>query len=50
MKEFGAGLAILAALFVGWHVVPALMAKDNAPIACQLDGGTWSVWSGWSCN
>lgn len=49
-KELMAGLAILAALFIAWHVVPALAAKDSPPIACQLSGGQWSLWSGWSCG
>lgn len=49
-KELAAGLAILAALFAAWHVIPALAAKDSPPLACQLAGGTWSLWSGWSCG
>lgn len=49
-KELTAGLLILAGLFIGWHVVPALAAKDNLPIACQMAGGHWSIWSGWSCG
>lgn len=43
-------LFALFALWAGWHVVPALMVKDNPPIACQIDGGSWSFWSGWSCR
>lgn len=40
---------ILAGLFVAWHVLPALMVRDNPPLSCQLAGGTWNLWSGWRC-
>jgi hypothetical protein len=49
-REWLVGLAILAAVFIAWHVVPALAAKDNPPLACQLAGGHWSIWSGWQCG
>lgn len=49
-REFRVALAILAVLFVAWHVVPALMVRDNPPISCQFDGGQWSIWNGWSCR
>lgn len=50
MKELAAGLAILAGLYAGWHVIPALAVRDNPPLACQLAGGTWNPWDGWSCG
>lgn len=49
-REIMASLVILLALFIGWHVVPAWLSKDNAPIACQFDGGQWSIWNGWQCG
>jgi len=49
-KELVAGLLILLGLFAAWHVVPALVAKDSPPVACQLAGGQWSIWNGWTCG
>jgi hypothetical protein len=42
-------VAVVVVLEVVWHVVPALAAKDSPPAACQLLGGQWSVWTGWTC-
>jgi hypothetical protein len=49
-REVFAACLILIALFVAWHVVPALVVKDDPPLACQLDGGQWSIWTGWTCR
>lgn len=49
-RELIAAALILAAIFTGWHVIPALAVKDNPPIACQLAGGRWNPWDGWTCR
>jgi len=49
MREIAAGLVILLTLVVAFHVGAAELARGNPPLACQLDGGTWNIWSGWSC-
>jgi hypothetical protein len=43
-------VAIGFLIIVAWHVVPALAAKDSPPAACSLLGGTWNLWSGWTCG
>jgi hypothetical protein len=43
-------LLLLAALFIGGHVIPALQTQNTPPAACQLLGGHWSIWSGWNCG
>lgn len=50
MRGLGRVVVILIALFIGWHVVPALTARDNPPLACQVDGGHWDPWNGWTCS
>jgi hypothetical protein len=50
MRTLAAGLVILFTLWVAFHVGAAELAKDNPPLACQLAGGTWSIWSGWQCR
>lgn len=42
-------VVVLLALFA-WARVQNLEARDNPPVACQLLGGSWSLWSGWSCG
>lgn len=41
--------AAIIALYVGTHVVPAIMSRDSPPVACQFTGGTWNLWTGWNC-
>lgn len=50
MREVLAAAIILAGLFIGWHVLPALAVRDNPPLACQIAGGSWSLWDGWRCG
>jgi hypothetical protein len=42
---------VVAALtmWVAVHLLNAEVSKNNPPVACLLDGGTWNLWSGWSC-
>jgi hypothetical protein len=41
---------IWVALWAGHHVYSAEMNKPYPPPACQLFGGSWNVWDGWSCQ
>lgn len=43
-------LFILACLFVVWHVGHAAMTRNAPPAACELVGGHWDVWNGWTCG
>jgi hypothetical protein len=49
-REWRFVLLILVGLFLAWHVVPALSSRDNPPASCQILGGHWNPWSGWSCD
>jgi hypothetical protein len=37
------------ALKAGAWLVYNEMNKENPPGACQLFGGSWSLWTGWHC-
>ena len=43
-------LMLIGAVVIGFHVVPAWLAHDNPPLACQLAGGHWDLWNGWTCG
>lgn len=43
-------ILIMVALFIGYHLVSAQISKPNPPAACQLWGGSWNFWNGWSCG
>jgi hypothetical protein len=45
-----AGIAIIVGLWFAAHVMGAALTRDNPPAACQVLGGTWSAWNGWSCG
>jgi hypothetical protein len=56
-KQLIAAAAILAGLFIAWHVVLAAakiagneQAKNSPPVSCQLLGGHWTIWDGWVCG
>lgn len=49
------GPVIIVGLFMvfiwaGLHVMQNIDARDYPPAACQLFGGHWGIWSGWSCG
>jgi hypothetical protein len=53
LKEFrwaARAVPVLVILYVAFHVIPALIAKGNPPLACQLLSGHWSIWGGWRCG
>jgi hypothetical protein len=53
MPEMRMALAILMActvLFILGHIVRAELTKDYPPVSCQVFGGTWDIYNGWSCN
>jgi hypothetical protein len=41
---------IVALLFAGYHVWHAESTKSSAPVSCQLLGGHWDIWNGWTCG
>jgi hypothetical protein len=43
-------LIVLAVLLAGVRVADNIQSKGSPPAACQLFGGHWSLWAGWSCN
>ena len=43
-------LLVIAVVFVGVHVISAKSSKNSPPAQCQLFGGHWNIWSGWTCN
>jgi len=43
-------LIVLAVLLAGVRVADNIQSKGSPPAACQLFGGHWSLWGGWSCN
>lgn len=43
-------LVLLAGCWVAWHPVHAELTRDNPPVSCQLAGGTWNMFTGWSCG
>jgi len=42
-------VAVLA-LYGFIHVASAEASKSSPPAACQLLGGSWNFWDGWTCN
>ena len=32
------------------HVSHAESVKNNPPVACQVLGGSWNAWNGWTCQ
>lgn len=45
-------IPLLAVLLV-WgvlHVIGNVAARQDPPAACQIFGGHWGIWSGWSCG
>lgn len=45
--------SVLIGLVIMWgvvHVVNAVGVRNDPPAACQLLGGSWNIWSGWSCQ
>ncbi len=46
-----AGIIIVALIAWGLdHIAANEAAKADPPVACQLLGGSWSIWDGWTCN
>ena len=43
-------LILIAAIYVGLHIVNAESSKNSPPAACQLVGGHWDIWHGWRCG
>jgi hypothetical protein len=44
-----AGIVVLAiAAFVRYG--DNELARQDPPAACQVFGGSWSAWSGWTCG
>ena len=50
MIVFISFLAVIVALYGIVHVANAQVTKNNPPAACQLLGGSWNFWDGWTCN
>jgi hypothetical protein len=43
-------LIALAVLAGGVRLWDNITSKPNPPAACQLFGGQWTIWGGWSCG
>lgn len=43
-------IGILILIWAGFHVIPAFLVRDNPPVSCQVLGGTWNLWTGWTCG
>jgi len=43
-------LAILAGLWIAYHPYHAETTKNQPPVACELFGGQWDLWHGWTCG
>jgi hypothetical protein len=39
----------LAAIWAFYKIESNEAVKNSPPAACQLLGGHWSIWDGWSC-
>jgi hypothetical protein len=40
---------ILVAIWATYNVASNEAVKNDPPAACQLMGGHWNIWDGWSC-
>lgn len=49
-SKLAAVLFVLILIWIGFHVIPAWIARDNPPLTCQILGGHWNLWSGWTCS
>lgn len=49
MKLTAVVLTVLAVLLL-LRVMGNEAAKGSPPVACQLLGGQWTLWSGWRCG
>lgn len=46
-----AAILLVLLLLAVWVKVDGNLAdRSSPPAACQLLGGSWSWWSGWSCS
>lgn len=43
-------LVSLWVLEAGVRVLHDEAVRNDPPPACQLLGGSWSIWSGWTCG
>lgn len=50
MRQLAAVLVMVLTVWAAFHLAAAEMSKGEPPIACQIVGGTWNLWSGWQCQ
>ncbi len=43
-------ITVLAVMWVLARIAGNEQVKDSPPPACQLLGGQWDIWDGWTCG
>lgn len=43
-------MAAVLTLIIGARVLTNIEARPYPPLTCQLLGGSWDLWNGWTCG
>jgi len=50
MRQIIAAGLVLMAVYACLRMADNELHRSAPPPACQLLGGSWGIWSGWSCG